>query len=154
MRPALIALFVLSLLAASGAFARTVYKWTDDNGQVNYTAEPPQNRPSQKLDLHTALPTGSQSSEGTGSAPQAPADGQSAQNSQQASSDDVPKGNGTAYLSKQCARARQNLKALRAGGTNRRFRDADGNVVRFNEKQLQSKIDDNRQYLDTYCKQQ
>lgn len=154
MRPALIALFVLSLLVASGAFARTVYKWKDDNGQINYTAEPPKDRPSQKLDLHTALPTGGDSTPASAASRTDGAGASKPADDQGDAGDDVPKGDGTAFLKKQCDIARGNVKALEAGGTQHRYRDANGKVVRYDAEQIKSKIAENRKYLETYCKQQ
>lgn len=46
---------VLAAAAAAPATAQTYYKWTDDNGTVHFTAQPPADRDYETIDASTRL---------------------------------------------------------------------------------------------------
>ncbi len=53
-------------------------------------------------------------------------------------------------IKENCKIAKQNLAVLQNNSV-KRFRDADGNVVRYSEEDRQKRIKDAQDYVDQFC---
>lgn len=141
----LLALALATAVQAQGQ-QRYVYKWSDPDGTVHYTALPPQGIDAQRIPLQVAP--------------------ESARRQVQQRSDSASPGNAAdsrqvdakgrtpeqvAFLKQQCDAARNNIRALESGGTNRRFLGPDGKVIRFTAEERDAEIAENQAYLDEYC---
>lgn len=143
----------LALLAGILAFAvitdapAKIYKWVDNEGQVHYGQQPPNGVDAEPMSVHTA-PASKSSSQGSGNGGGGggSGDGQSAETAGSAGS----AGNEDA-VEENCRVARQNLNILETAGPGGRFRQPDGEVVRYDEEQWQSRVDQNRKYIEAFC---
>lgn len=143
----------LALLAGVLAFAvitdapAKIYKWVDDEGQVHYGQQPPHGVDAKPMSVHTAPAspgngsTGGDTGDG-GSGDSQSADGKAAEQ-QSASNDEAARDN--------CKVAKKNLTVLETAGPGGRFRQPDGEVVRYDEEQWQSRVDRNRKYIEVFC---
>ena len=144
-------LLVLTLLVAGAGFAqehqqRFVYKWTDTEGLIHYTAmPPPAGTTFEAIPIRSAPPQVRRQAQSQASR------GESPPASSEESSEEGLSPEQVAFLKQQCEAARNNLKALEGGGTNRRFRGPDGEVIRFTEEERQAEIAKNQSYLDENC---
>jgi len=137
------ALLLLTLALALPAGAAEIYRWTDEQGQTHYSATPPRGVDAELVNVRAGrTPPGDSRAAGGAAAaadpeatPQAPARPQR----------DV------AFERRQCETARQNLEVMRSGGTNRRFRDPEGNIVRYTEEQLAREIARLESLAAQYC---
>ena len=141
----LLALALATAVQAQGQ-QRYVYKWSDPDGTVHYTALPPQGIDAQRIPIQVApesarrqvqQPSGSASSEGARDSRQVDSKGRTPEQ--------------VAFLKQQCEAARNNIRALESGGTNRRFLGPDGKVIRFTPEERDAEIAENQAYLDEYC---
>ncbi len=143
---------VLAVLTVSTAMAEKIFKWRDSQGQIHYGELPSAGQSAQTLDIqtppeHTAprqpttLPGTPLSSDDQKTAAQLNESDQHAQ--QNAGKRQPPHPS--------CSTARQNLVYLQAGGSNRRFRDTSGKVVRYTQAQREAKIAATKHYLEKYC---
>lgn len=145
---------LLTALTASATVAARIYKWSDAEGQIHYGELPPVGQSAQPIDIQTPpghpRPTPSQpaaipeASMNSSSQEAAAKQGGSDQRTQTVAQEPE-------RLRQQCQVARQNLQFLEAGGSNRRFRDSSGNVVRYTQAQRQTKIAAIKRYLERHC---
>ncbi|MDN5872226.1 MAG: DUF4124 domain-containing protein [Nitrococcus sp.] len=145
---------LLAAFNASAAAPSKVYQWSDSQGQVHYGQVPPVGHSAQTIDVQTPRghprPVSSQpaatpetSMRPNGEDP-ATKPGESNQHAQAVAQD--PR-----RLREQCQGARHNLQVLQIGGSNRRFRDSSGNIVRFTQAQREAKIAAAERYLEQHC---
>ncbi|MDN5848430.1 MAG: DUF4124 domain-containing protein [Nitrococcus sp.] len=145
---------LLAALTATATAATRVYQWSDRQGQVHYGELPPVGHSAQTIDVQTPTghprpspnqpagrPDASVHSSGQEAASKP---GESDQHAQTVAQDPQ-------RLREQCQAARHNLQFLQAGGSNRRFRDSTGNVVRYTEEQRQAKIAAAEGYIEQHC---
>lgn len=145
---------LLAALTASATAATKVYQWSDSEGQVHYGQLPPVGHSAQMIDTQTPtghprpLPSAPAAKPATPmrSDDQAAATkpGESDQQAQAVTQDPQ-------QMREQCQGARHNLQILQVGGSNRRFRDPSGNVVRYTEAQRQEKIAAAERYIEQHC---
>lgn len=141
----LLALALATAVQAQGQ-QRYVYKWSDSDGTVHYTALPPQGVEAQRIPLRVA-PAAAQRQ-----LAQQPASGSSGADSEARPVDEKGRtAEQVAFLKQQCEAARNNIRALESGGSNRRFLGPDGKVIRFTAEERDSEIAENQAYLDEYC---
>lgn len=142
----------LAFLAGVLAFAvimdapAKIYKWVDDEGQVHYGQQPPNGVDARPMSVHTApaSPGGGAASNAAGGGS---GDGQSGDgngNGQQSASNDQS-------VEENCKVAKKNLNVLETAGPGGRFRQPDGEVVRYDEEQWQTRVDRNRKYIEVFC---
>ena len=144
---AIVFLLAVALAAAVQAQSqqRYVYKWSDPDGTVHYTALPPQGIEAERIPIRVAPAAArrqfeqqsSSGSSGGSDSRQVDAQGRTAEQ--------------VAFLKQQCEAARSNIRALNSGGGNSRFVGPDGNVIRFTEEERQAEIAENQAYLDEHC---
>lgn len=142
------AILVLSLTATPGALA-AMYKWVDEQGNVQYSQTPPADSPSTRVAPPPPRPTG--------------ADEESQRLQQQldaledrkAAETEVRAKKAKAALSAadraaRCEQARSTLAILQSRGRVR-VRDADGVYSRLDENERQAAIDDAQRNIDEFC---
>lgn len=142
---------VLAALTASTAMAAKIYKWRDSQGQTHYGEHPPVGRGAQTLDIQTPPEHTPPASRQPALPPGAPLSSNGQETTDQPSGND-PRVQPNAHNQQPaCPAVRQNLLYLQAGGSNRRFRDASGKVVRYTQAQREAKIAATKRYLEEYC---
>ena len=141
----LLALVLATAVQAQGQ-QRYVYKWSGPDGTVHYTALPPQGIDAQRIPIQVAPESARrQLQQQSGSRPS----GSTAESRNLDAEGRTPEQ--VAFLKQQCDAARNNIRALQSGGTNRRFMGPDGKVIRFTAEERDSEIAENQAYLDEYC---
>lgn len=141
-KPTLLVLFLCALLAAAPATAKTYYKWTDDNGTVHFTAEPPNDRDYETINTSGQV-TGSSRTEAE---PPEAQTGQSAEDVQmprQAAPDPEA-------VAARCAQARENLFWLQS---KRRIvvENDDGSETFIDAEEQQRLIEESQALIDEWC---
>ena len=140
-RPTLL-LLLCALLVAAPAAARTYYKWTDDNGTVHFTAEPPNDRDDETISTSGQV-TGSSATQTPAEAPQAQESAEDVQMPRQAAPDPE-------LVAARCAQARENLVWLQS---NRRIiiENDDGSETFIDADEQQRLIEENQALIDEWC---
>ncbi len=126
-----------------------IYKWTDENGQVNYSQEPPVDRPAEQIKAPPPPPIApekakqqvdklieSQDAEAAAEAERQQAE-QAAEEAEQ-------------IREENCQTARNNLQQYQ-DNPGRRVMNADGEVTRPTEEERQAKIDEFQMQVDEFC---
>ncbi|MCO6440051.1 MAG: DUF4124 domain-containing protein [Nitrococcus mobilis] len=139
----------LAMLTASTAMAAKIYKWRDSQGHTHYGELPPVGRAAQPLDIQTP-PEHTAPSQPT-PRPGTPLSSNSQETAAQPSGSDRRVQPNADNRQPSCPAARQNLLYLQAGGSNRRYRDASGKVIRYTQAQREAKIAATKRYLEEYC---
>ncbi|EAR23203.1 DUF4124 domain-containing protein [Nitrococcus mobilis] len=142
---------VLAALTASAAIAAKIYKWRDSQGQTHYSELPPVGRGAQTLDIQTPPEHTPPAPRQPTPLPGTPLSSNGQKTTAQPSGSDPRVQPNVHNQQLACPTARQNLLYLQAGGSNRRFRDASGKVVRYTQAQREAKIAATKRYLEEYC---
>lgn len=151
MRPILFVLCAVSLMGASPAQA-DLYKWTDSQGQVHYTDQPPAKEQSQRIGRSTD-PEREQEAR---SARQELADKVS-QSQRQRQLEQEARAKRQAELDKEqqkadnCSKARERLSLLQQNNRISRLNDQGQRYI-LDEAQRQAAITEARQQADKLCK--
>ena len=138
---------LLALALAAPVAASDIYRWRDDDGNVNYGANPPRGVDAERVDVRASRPASGgdreaeSSDEEESSGEEASGDGQ----------EPVEPEQDTAFQEEQCEAVRENLATLESGGTNRRFRNPDGEVVRYSEEELEQEVERLEALLEEQC---
>jgi hypothetical protein len=135
--------------ASMAAGTQDIYKWTNDQGEVQYTQFPPPGRPVEKL--HRALPP-APSPENGGNDLQKQLDTMEQQNNKQLqeTSDADQRAEIQKIRKQNCETAHKNLVNLNRGG-NVRYMGPDGKVMRLTEEERQKRIDETNQQIKENC---
>ena len=146
----------LSLLCILLAFAstfqsggNTIYKWTDDNGEIHYTQQPPQNREFEKV-RGAPPPAGNPEAERSELQQRVEAMEQQQQEKAEKATDAEQWSRIQQARRKNCATARKNLAELHQGGI-KRYRLPDGEVVRLDEEDRQKRIAEANRQIEENC---
>lgn len=143
-RPALLVLLCV-LLAATPVAAQTYYKWTDDNGTVHFTAEPPPDREYETVDTYGQV---------TGSSP-APDDAPPPTGGEEQPESGTPReaAPDPEAVAARCQEARENLFWLQS---NRRIivENDDGSEDFIDADEQQRLIEENQALIDEWCDDQ
>ena len=135
--------------ASPAADTQDIYKWTDDQGEVQYTQFPPPGRPAEIL--HGVRPPDeSPESDGNDLQKQLEAVEQQNQEQLQGAKDEKQWAQIQKIRRDNCKTARQNLVNLQRGG-NVRYMGADGKVMRLTEEERQKRIDEANQQIKENC---
>lgn len=140
-RPTLL-LLLCALLAAAPAAARTYYKWTDDNGTVHFTAEPPNDRDYETISTSGQV-TGSSAAQPVDATPPAQETAEDVQMPRQAAPDPE-------LVAARCEQARENLFWLQS---KRRIvvENDDGSETFIDAEEQQRMIEENQALIDEWC---
>lgn len=140
----------LALLCSLPFLAQAqIYKWTDENGQVNYSQEPPVDLPAEQIKAPPPPPIDPEIAqqeldaliEDQQAAEAAEAEQQQAeQEAEQAEQ----------IRQENCQTARNNLEQYQ-NNPGRRVMNADGEVTRPTEEERQEKIAEFQQQVDEFC---
>ncbi|NIR30766.1 MAG: DUF4124 domain-containing protein [Gammaproteobacteria bacterium] len=133
-----VTLLAVALAAPSSALAR-VYKWVDDEGNVQYSQSPPSDRPAETIE--TRVPTRPSTDEGNeGKEP----DAEAGDGAEQVAMDRQ------AQKQRNCEIARENAKLLEAG-VRVQVRDGEGNPQMLDEEQMAQKLEESRRQIELFC---
>lgn len=147
----LAALFLSATLLAPMAGAE-IYKWTDANGEVQYSQVPPPSGVDSE-EIQGALPPPEDSPDTAGESLQEQVD---AMNEDLAEQEKVEKKEALrkeiddAY-ERNCTTATNNLAKLQEGGR-KRYLTPDGQVTHLTEEQRQQRINEAKDQIDEFCK--
>lgn len=136
------ALFLAVLLACSSLLAApTIYKWTDDDGVVHYSEDPPADADYQPVS--TSLPATSD----RGSEDDSESDnGEAASETDQSETQEGPD---PELVAERCEQARSNLKLLQE---NTRLMTNDrGSERRLTREERQERIENLQEFIDEWC---
>jgi len=140
---------VLSCLCsfASGG----MYRWVDEHGVIVYSQTPPASGDAVQIKPHPGPRASDQEAaqerlESVTGKPSAPDDRQTP-----GGEDKKQKAQENARRAENCSAARQNLETLKNLG-NRLVRMPDGRYVRLSEDQVETKINEAQQQIDSNCK--
>lgn len=134
-----------ALMLASTAQAADSYKWTDDNGQVQYTQIPPKDRP------YETIKTRSKQPEAAAATAKAGADGKKADSARQTGDVAVAKAEADKFA-RNCDMAKKNKEALQTV-PKIRVTDADGSERFLTDDERKEKMAATELNISTYCKQ-
>ena len=145
-------LFWVLLVVATASPAddtQDIYKWTNDQGEVQYTQFPPAGRPVEIL--HGIKPP-DQSPESAGNDLQKQLDAMEQQNEkqQQETRDAEQRAEIQKIRKSNCETAHRNLVNLNRGG-NVRYMGPDGKVMRLTEEERQQRIDEANKQIKENC---
>jgi hypothetical protein len=145
------ALLIILLLTAPLSLAGGIYKWIDENGQVQYTQTPPPNIPAERM---KGAPPPADDPEAVRGDLQRQLDALDEQRAQrdEAFAEQKQKEE-TARIKKQnCETARKNLAKLRRGGNNA-YMTPEGEVVRLTDDERARRIENAKQGIKDNCEE-
>lgn len=137
----LTAVLALGLAAPGSAFAR-IYKWVDDEGNVQYTQTPPADRPAETVVTHIPKQVPPAQHPAEGSDQQSAEGGSSGQ--AQAAADQKEQ------MKRNCEIARQNAKLLESG-IRVKVKDDDGNTAVLDDQQKAAKLAETKKQVELFC---
>jgi len=153
--PSLIGLLITALLLSSPAHAEDVYKWVNEDNEVQYTQMPPPHG-IKAIRIQSKSPAPEESADEA-------VDAADAQPNTEQASDEAPDVEATeeqaeaparedvlARASQEnCEKARRNLTNLNRG--NVRLRTSSGEVIRLTEEERQQKIVETNAQIELFC---
>lgn len=131
-----------SVLSSGLALAADSYKWTDDNGQIQYTQIPPKDRPYETIRTRVKEPV---------------AQAERAPTAQRETSSDSAKGEVAAAkaeaekLARNCEVAKQN-KDLLTTASKIRMTDKDGNPYHLSDDERKKKLEATELQIQNFCR--
>lgn len=131
----------LLLLGLGSAGAQQIYKWTDAQGRVHYSSQPPRDVQAEPVRI-TPPPSARQ--------PQTSPPGTAQQEPAPSTAQDDPAAAHQAAYRENCEIARRNL-ALLEDESKRRFRIDGGEPVYLTDEERQARIAQAREMIATYC---
>jgi hypothetical protein len=142
----LIVVAVLLLISAAGAHAK-VYKWTDAQGRVHYSAKPPPNAQASEVRIAPTPPSARAAEKPAAESATTPAATETAE--KPATDENTAR---QAAIRQNCEIARQNLSVLEDPSI-RRFSEDSGETIYYTDEQRQAKIDQAKKMIQVYCEQ-
>ena len=145
------ALLIILLLTAPLSLAGGIYKWIDENGQVQYTQTPPPNIPAERM--KGAPPPADDPAAVRGDL-QRQLDALDEQRAQRdkAFAEQKQKEENAQIRKQNCETARKNLAKLRRGGNNA-YMTPEGEVVRLTDDDRAKRIEDAKQGIKDNCEE-
>lgn len=141
---------LLFALAAAGAAADAVYKWTDAEGVTHFSAQPPADRPAQQIQVEAPPPTGAaEAKEQSGKAtddgrPKDPAEGLAGPSAEELARQEEQR-------QQNCETAKRNLETLKTRA-HVRIRDEQTGEDRYlTPEEHQQWQKDSALRIDEYC---
>ena len=147
-------LFLLLVFISSTATA-AIYKWVDENGNVHYGQQRPDNSPAQKMNVQTHAPA-SAAYKRMDKLKNKNADGEENSEQQADAAPKEPEKKPETKAEKKrrlaaCEQAKKNLKTMQAIGRIR-SKDKDGNVNYLSQEQKEAKMKQSREMIKKHCK--
>ena len=145
------ALLIILLLSAPLSLAGGIYKWIDENGQVQYTQTPPPNVPAERM---KGAPPPANDPEAARGDLQRQLDAFDEQRAQrdEAFAEQKQKEENARIRKQNCETARKNLAKLRRGGNNA-YMTPEGEVVRLSDDERARRIEDAKQGVKDNCEE-
>jgi len=145
------ALLIILLLTAPLSLAGGIYKWIDENGQVQYTQTPPPNIPAERM---KGAPPPADDPEAVRGDLQRQLDALDEQRAQrdEAFAEQKQKEDIARVKKQNCETARKNLAKLRRGGNNA-YMTPEGEVVRLTDDDRAKRIEDAKQGIKDNCEE-
>jgi hypothetical protein len=142
-------ILLLIATASSAADTQDIYKWTNDQGEVQYTQFPP---PGRSVEILHGVRAPDQSPETAGNDLQKQLEAVEQQNEkqQQETRDADQRAEIQKIRKKNCETAHQNLVNLNRGG-NVRYMGPNGEAIRLTEEERQKRIDETNQQIKENC---
>ena len=141
--------FLLAFTTAAQSGEGKIYKWTDDNGEVHYTQQPPQGRESVTV-RRPPPPPGNPDAERE----ELQQEVETMDEQQQEQAERVKDAEQWSRIQqarrKNCETARRNLAELNQGGI-KRYRLPNGDVVRLDEQERQKRIAETNKQIEENC---
>lgn len=137
------ALFAASLLLAAAGAQAQVYKWTDSQGRVHYSAQPPPNSQATEIHIRPAPSTTHQES-------QAPESAQTDPTVETDENDAMDAARKAAYQ-RNCEIARQNLTTLEDPSIRRFREEGQAEAVYYTDEERHERIEQARALIERYC---
>lgn len=140
----------LALLCSLPFLAQAeIYKWTDENGQIHYTQQPPIDRPTEQIKAPPPPPIDPEKAQQN---LEELIESQQTKEAAEAERQQAKKDAKAAQKLREenCQTARNNLEQYR-NNPGRRVMNADGEVTRPTEEQRQEKIIEFQQKVDEFC---
>jgi hypothetical protein len=142
--------FLLVFTTAAQSGDDKIYKWTDNNGEVHYTQQPPRGR--EAVTVRPAPPPpGNPEAERSELEQQMENLDQRQQEAAKRSAEAEQQASNQKIREKNCATARRNLAELQQGGI-KRYRLPNGEVLRLNEEERQKRIAEANKQIEENCK--
>ncbi|HEY9147650.1 MAG TPA: DUF4124 domain-containing protein [Gammaproteobacteria bacterium] len=138
----LLPLFIVGLCAVGTGHAATLYKWTDDEGNVHYSQTPPENRKADQMQIKDSAPSG------------APSQTPAAEEEQAADESEPPADAGqdpkvVEIRKRNCETARGNLEVYK---TSARIRQADGSIMALSDEMRENLIQEAEKMIEENCR--
>lgn len=137
-----VTVLAVALAAPTSALAR-IYKWVDEEGNVQYTQSPPRDRPAETIE--TRLPKRQGAPQQSDAEPEADADAGAGGDGQEQVALEQKE-----QMQRNCEIARQNAKLLEAG-VRVRVQDQEGNRQILDEEQIAQKRAETQRQIELFC---
>jgi len=134
---------VLAVLMTGTSHAADTYKWTDDNGQVQYTQLPPKDRPYETIRVRSKEPAAA-------AAQTTPTNKAAGAENKQAKGDVAEAKAEAEKLARNCEIAKQNKEMLLTAAKIR-VTDAEGNPRHLTEEERKARLADTEKQIEFYC---
>lgn len=140
-------IFPLLLVLATGSAGAEMFKWTDANGNTQYSQHPPAGVQAERLKSAPAP----QSAPAPKSLQQQVEDmDKRAEEQNKRKAEAAKKKQDAANRKINCENAHKNIEQLNYGG-NRLMKMPDGSYQRLDEKQKQAQLEKNRKAIEAFC---
>lgn len=137
-------LTLLPGLLFAAAVSAATYKWTDEQGNVHYTQHPPRDTEYERMKVDKSRPSPADTLiEQTNQAAPKPS---SSADTSKLIKEEVAKNQ--EIREKNCTAAKKNLEIFTVF---KRYKDKEGNVVRMDDKERATKIEEAKQNIAEFC---
>lgn len=138
------------ILVFTGTAMAGMYKWTDKDGNVHYSQQPPTEGNYETMHVDTQSPDGSDTGPASQSSPSYSTPGTSDNGSSGGGSDAVQQteAKAAAQRQKNCQQAK---KALETYTVYRRLRDKSGKVIRLSDTERAKRIKQAKDAIQEFC---
>lgn len=137
----IITLFIIALGTAGTASAATLYKWTDDEGNVHYSQTRPVDRNADQMQIKGSTPSAAQ--------PQTPAEEKETPDASEPPADAGQDPKVVEIRKRNCETARSNLEVYK---TSARIRQADGTLMALSDEMREARIQEAEKMIEENCR--
>lgn len=138
-----------ALLFASNLVHAQIYKWVDENGQINYTQQPPSSGDAEVVKVPPPPPVDTeQAQQEIDQLIEQQETAEETQAETQQEADEAARQQ--AIFEENCRIAQQNYTQYE-NNPGRRVMDEDGNVTRLSEEERQQKLQELQEQIELYC---
>jgi len=151
-----LSLMLLCSIASANLYAGQLYKWVDEDGNIQYSQTPPPEQATRENVTQQAIPQTDTNTIETGSAERATEDNAEASTADEANADpnsDDPAARVKAERDKNCQRAKDQYARL---GTDEKLavQGPDGQIIELGAEARETRRAEARAFIDNYCQEQ